>query len=346
MNKRTWKYLVILAALLGIYPVQAYAQSSSDRAGSAGATYMLLPKTARAASLGGSVTGGVVGLNGLEALDANPAGLTLNTGTSALFSRIEYVADIGINTFGVAQRFGSNNIALLVSAWDFGDIPKQTEENPEITEVTYNASNTQVGLSYAREFTDRIVAGVTVKAISEVIDDVNAAGVAFDAGMQYTVGESGLRFGVSLKNFGPQMIYSGEGLQEDLTIPDQQPGASPNAFIIKAQEFELPSLLNFGVTYTRQVGASAAVTFIGNFRSNSYDQDQFAGGLELGFRDLLYVRGGYEFQEDMDRSMFQGWNVGAGLNLDISGNRLSVDYAYRGTDFFDDVQMITASITL
>lgn len=346
MNKRTITYLIMLAALLGLCPLQVQAQSSADRAGTVGATYLLIPTTARSAALGATMTGGLATLNGIEALESNPAGLTLNTGTSALFSRIEYVADIGINTFGVAQRFGSNNIALTISAWDFGDIPLQTETSPEITDVTYQASTSQVGLSYARELTDRIVAGLTVKALSETIDDLSANGIAFDAGMQYTVGETGLRFGVSLKNFGPQMSYSGDGLQKDLTLPSQEPGASPNALSIDTEEFELPSLLNFGVSYTRNMGADAAVTFLGHYRSNSNDQDQYSGGLEMSLRNVLFVRGGYEFQEDMDRSFFQGWNVGAGLNLDFSGSRLAVDYAYRSTDFFDAVQVITASFTL
>ena len=69
MNKRTWTYLVMLAALLGAFPMQVSAQSAQERAGSAGATYLLLPKSARSASMGGSITGGAVGLNGLEALD-------------------------------------------------------------------------------------------------------------------------------------------------------------------------------------------------------------------------------------------------------------------------------------
>ena len=72
---------------------------SGSRAGTAGAEQLLVPLTARYTALGGSVSSSLSGMSGLEALYANPAGLSTNAGTSALFSRVEYVADIGVNYF-------------------------------------------------------------------------------------------------------------------------------------------------------------------------------------------------------------------------------------------------------
>ena len=285
-------------------------------------------------------------MTGLEALFSNPAGLSLNNGTNAMFSRMEYVADIGVNYFGIAQRLGNNNLALTVSSWDFGDIPLQTELSPEISNVTWTASYVTVGASYARNFTDRIAAGFTAKVVNERIDDVSASGVAFDAGMTYTVGESGLRFGVSLKNFGPDRQFSGTGLVQFAQLPSQNPDAQPQAVLIEGAAYEMPSLLNFGTAYTRQLGSGAVVTVLGNFRSNSFSQDQFSGGIELGFRNILFVRGGYQYEDDMDLTFYNGANFGAGLNLDLGGNTLVVDYAYRSTDFFDNVQMVTVNVVL
>ena len=109
---------------------------------------------------------------------------------------------------------------------------------------------------------------------------------------------------------------------------------------------QLPALLNFGVAYSRDIGAGSVVTVLGNFRSNSFDQDQYSGGLELGFQDIVYVRGGYQLTDDMDQTFFKGVTFGAGLNLDLGGSKLSIDYAIVPTDFFDDLQYITASVTL
>ncbi|QXD16747.1 PorV/PorQ family protein [Rhodocaloribacter litoris] len=339
-------YGLLAAFLVGLLAPEAQA-GDKKRRGTAGADHLLVPPTARTAALGNAMTAGMANASGLEALYSNPAGLALNPGTNAIFSRIEYVADIGVNYFGVAQRFGNNNLAITFTAWDFGDIPLTTETSPEISSLTFSASFITAALSYARQFTDRMAAGVTFKVINESIDDTQATGIAFDAGMNYTVGESGLRLGVSLKNIGPQMSYGGTGMVKLVRLPDQRPNATPNALRLDGADFELPSMLNFGISYTREVGAGAVVNVFGNFRSNSFDQDQFAGGLELGFRNILFVRGGYSMQEsDQDLTFYSGTNFGAGLNLDLGGTTLVVDYAYRSTDFFDGVQMFTASVTL
>lgn len=344
---KTKRFVVYLLAvgLMTMTVMQAQA-GDKKRRGTAGSEQLLIPVTARTAALGAGFASGLANASGLEGLFANPAALTVNAGTNALFSRMNYVADIGVNYFGVAQRFGANQIALTVNSWDFGEIPLQTEQNPEISDVMWTAGYVTVGGTYAREFTDRISAGVTAKLVNERIDDVSSSGLAFDAGMTYVVGESGLRFGVSLKNFGPQRQYGGTGMVRFSTLPEQDPSAKAQAVQLEGAQYELPSLLNFGMAYTREVGAGAIVTVLGNFRSNSFANDQYSAGLELGFRNLLFVRGGYQFENDMDLTFYSGMNFGAGLNLDVGGTAVSVDYGYRSMELFDAVQMVTASVTL
>jgi hypothetical protein len=336
----------VMAIALAFLGVQDVAAQKSDRAGTAGAAQLLIPVTARNSALGNNSTGGLSTMSGLEGIFSNPAILSVNGGTAAMFSRMEYVADIGVNFIGLGQRIGNNNIAFTLTSWDLGDIPVQTELAPEISDVTYNATKLTVGFTYARQLTDRISAGTTLKAVNEAIDDVSGTAIAFDAGMTYLVGETGLRMGVSLQNIGSELRYSGTGMVRQVRLADQNPTATTNAVAIESAGVELPSLLNFGLAYTRGLGSQGSVTFMGNFRSNSFDQDQFSGGIELGFQDIVYVRGGYQYQEDPDRTFFTGASVGAGLNLNVGDNRLSVDYAYVPTDFFDAVQYITASVTL
>ena len=353
--KQIARPLMMSLLLMALYAAPAWAQGvggegsnapDQNRVGTAGAVELLVPLTARYVSLGNSTTSGLSDMNGLEALYANPAGLAANTGTTALFSRMEYVADIGVNYFGVGQRFGNNNLAFAISAWDFGDIPKQTETAPEISDITFDVSFITAGLTYARQLTDRIAAGATLKMVNESIDDVSATGVVVDAGKTYVVGETGLRLGVSLKNIGNEMKFSGTGLTRQVQLPGQPGNATNNAVNIEAEGLEFPTLLNFGAAYSRPLGAGAVVTVLGNFRSNSFDQDQCSGGVELGFQNLIYVRGGFEITQDQDLTFYKGYSFGAGLNVDLSGTRLTIDYAMVPTDFFDNVQFITASVTL
>ena len=337
--------LLILAFLVGALAAPTQAQTrevdGDERAGTAGASFLLVPTTARTTSLGNGLTGGVRSLSGVEALQSNPAALMGNSGTEALFSYNNYVADVGVNYFGVAQSFGTSNIALTVTSWDFGQLFETSAEFSDTSELTFDASAVVVGASYARAFTDRISAGVTVKAVNETIDNINGSAVAFDAGMTYTVGESGLQFGVSLRNFGTKMSYSGNGLSQSVQF-DPNGGTFPVA--LEADSYELPSLLNFGATYSREFAGDVTASVLGNFRSNAYDQAEFAGGLELGYADLVYARGGVNVLPEQDRNEFALWSVGAGVNVPVSNSSLSVDYAYRSMGDLGETNLITAKI--
>lgn len=340
-----YRTLLLLAALVASAPAMAQGRDvpGDERAGTASAQFLLVPTTARTTSLANGLTAGVNSLSGLEGLQSNPAALMANNGTEAMFSYINFVADIGVNTFGVAQSFGSSNIGLFVTSWDLGEVPLTTAAAPDPTSVTYDAATYVVGASYARQFTDRIAGGVTAKAVGEQIDDVSGTAVAFDAGVTYTVGESGLQFGVSLRNFGTKMSYSGNGLGSANPIN----GAGGNGsfpITIDADDYELPSLLNFGASYTRQFAGEVTATALGNFRSNAYDQPEFAGGLELGYGDLVYARGGVNVLPDQDVSATEFWSLGAGVNVPVSGSAIGVDYAFRSMGDLGNVNLITAAL--
>ena len=337
--------LFLLALLLGVMPATAQERDvdGDERAGTAGAQFLLVPGTARTTALGNGLTGGLSTLSGVEALQSNPAALTGGRGTEALFSYNDYVADIGVSHFGVAQELGNSSLALSVTTWDIGEIGETSAENSDLTSLVYDASITVVGATYARQLTDRVSAGVTVKAMSESIDDINGTAVAFDAGMTYVVGESGLQFGVSLKNFGTKMSYDGVGLQTNIPIPQRTfRGNFPT--IVDADSYELPSLLNFGATYTRAFAGDVSATVLGNFRSNAYDQPEFAGGLELGYANLVYARAGVNVLPDNDQAAQEVWSVGGGINLPVSNSSISVDYAYRAMGDLGNTNLITAKI--
>ena len=109
---------------------------------------------------------------------------------------------------------------------------------------------------------------------------------------------------------------------------------------------QFPTLLNFGMSYTRMVTGAASVTMLGHFRSNSFEEDQFSGGVELGIQDQLFLRGGYEWSRQENVTIYKGYSFGAGLNMTLSGANLTLDYALVPTDYFEGIQYITLSATL
>ena len=345
MKKQYRHVVVVLALLPGLVAFEALGQSN-ERFGTAALSELTVPVTPRTISLASTLTGGLSGASGVEALVSNPAAILINPSTTAMFSRMNYILDTGVNYFGVAQRFGSSNIGLTVTNWDYGDISETTEENPEISpDNTWSAAVIVVGLTYGRQLTDRIAAGVTFKGISQRIDDIDGRTMAIDAGMTYVVGESGLRFGVSLRNFGPQFSFNGVGLQDPIITPSpagdyEVPGE------IRDVRSELPSMLNFGAVYQRDFTSDMSATILANYRSNSYDVNQYAGGLELNFQKLLFVRAGLDVSTEQESVHWSEWNVGGGLSLPVGPSRLMVDYAYRPSKVFSGVNVFAATFTL
>lgn len=308
----------------------AFAQEE----GTTGSTHLLVPTTARTIGIGTVATVGLKGMNPIEALGGNPSGLAENTGTAVLFSRMNYVADIGINAFGVAQNFGTRSAALTFSNFNFGEISRQTGDAPEVQDgITYSAATTVIGLAYARQLTDRISTGFSLKMSNETIDDLSQSRITVDGGMTYTVGESGLKFGVALLNFGSKSTFSGDGLVRFAQDPTQPSNTAKTPYRIAADEFESPATLSFGAAYSKSLAGSMKATLVGNFRSTSLGPDVFTGGLELGFQNLVMVRVGYQAANQTDASMFTGVSMGGGVNIDLKGFQATVDYAYRATNY-------------
>ena len=77
-----------------------------------------------------------------------------------------------------------------------------------------------IGVSYAKAFSNSIYGGLNFRVISESISNINALGLALDAGIQYVTGETeNIKFGIALKNVGTTMRYKGDGLSITGEIP-------------------------------------------------------------------------------------------------------------------------------
>ena len=61
---------------------------------------------------------------------------------------------------------------------------------------------------------------------------------------------------------------------------------------------------------------------------------------------ILLVEGDLDVKGTLDWEGVVMVNKKEDLDIDLGGNVLSVDYAYRTTDPFDGIQVITASVTL
>lgn len=335
---------LVMMALVTVV-TSAYA-GNPDRRGQAGGTELLMVPWARSAGWLGVNTSMV---RGLEAERMNVAGLAFTKGTELNFSRTTWLSgtDIFINAFGIAQRINeSSSLAFTVMSIDMGAIDITTTENPDGGLGTYKPSFSNIGISYAKSFSDRIHGGATVRIISQSISDVSAQGVAFDAGIQYVTGpKDAVKFGISLRNVGTPMAFGGDGLSSRGTMQGNTVALTLSQ---RSQQFELPSLMNIGASYDfYPMGVDDyRLTAAGNFTSHSFTNDQYGVGLEFSWKNIFAIRSGYQYEanitggEFVSQNVYTGFNVGFSIDAPFNKSNFGLDYAYRATNPFGGTHLL------
>ena len=357
----------------------AAAQTANEqKSGTAGASELLINPWAQSSGMANAHTAGI---RGVEAIRLNVGGLARVNRTEIVFANTQWLkgSEVRINSIGMAQPIGDNGgvLGFEVMAMDLGDFYLTTENNPDNNGI-FDVNFINLGLSYSKAFSRSIFGGITVRAVSESLPNARALGVCFDAGVQYITNlghnpdslNGNFRIGVSLRNVGPPMSYSGDGLNRRVNILSGNLAEEQLTLNIPVEQFEIPSQLNIGAAYDYHVAQDHRITIAGNFNSNSFTLDQFQGGLEYGFMNRFMVRGGLDiqknvFDEDKARVAHNGPTVGAtvqvpfGRSVTDTGltegeeapsaakNKLfGIDYSYRSTNVFSGTHSIGIRLSL
>jgi hypothetical protein len=351
MNRNLKSCLVLVSTLLICSSSFTVSAGNKDRAGQAGGNSLLINPWARSTGWGGANTANAVGL---EAMYMNVAGTAFTKKTEVMFAHTNWFgnAGIGINAFGFTQRVGETGVlGFGLMSMNFGDIMVTTYDKPEGGTGTYRPSMSNLGLSYAKEFSNSIYGGLAVRVVSERMADVGAFGICFDAGVRYVTGENDrIKFGIALRNVGPPMRYSGDGLSLRGTIFNS---GTTMTMSVRSEPFELPSLLNIGGSYDFRLDETNRITLAGNFTSNSFTKDQIILGLEYGFRNYLMLRAGYMHEQGVRSfaertTWFTGPTGGVTLELPLNdkGSSFGIDYSYRATNPYGGIHTFGARINL
>ncbi len=337
------KYILKSFILAGaLTTVSASYAGNEDRAGSAGASELLVNPWARSS---GWADAGVSSVKGLEAMFVNVAGLSGADKTEVIFTHTNWMSKlsgISLNNFGIAQRVGETAvIGLSFMSLDFGDIMRTTTELPEGGLGVFNPKYSNINLAFAKQFSSSISGGLNVKLISEAISDVKASGVAFDAGVRYVTGENDkIKFAISLKNVGGPMTFSGQGLFLEMLNTQTNTNI---AMVQRVSNFELPSLLSIGASYDFIFNENHTLTVAGAFTSNSFMKDQFRLGGEYKMnaeKAMFALRAGYAFEKGILKKETRTTNLtgfNAGFSVDFpfgkSESPIGLDYTYRASTF-------------
>lgn len=343
MKRMTNNTLLVLVALSLVWGAGEGQAAGRNRVGTAAAPELLIPVGARDMALGGA---SIANTSGLEALHWNPAGLArAKAAANAMFSTMSYLADINVNYLAISGRFRRlGSLAVSLKTLDIGNIPITTERQPDGTGGEFSPTFFVLGLTYARNLTDRISLGTTLHYISNALDRVDATAVSFSAGLQYlNLGNvEGLDFGLAVKHIGQRMQYRGPGLLNRGTLQDLR---RPTAFYkVEASSADLPSLFEIGLGYRYSLADLGRVNFSSMFQHHNYNYDQYKVGVEYLYRDLLALRGGFDYAADAEEdSYLYGTSFGMGLKFDLKGilQDVRLDYAYTTVDHFDALNTFT-----
>ncbi len=347
--------VLMMAGILLLCVTQISFAGDPSRTGTAAAPELLIPVGARGTALAGSF---ISGISGVEAIYWNPAGLSLaSQDVEAMFSHMNYIAGIGINYVAVGSKVGSvGSFALSLKSLSFGDILQTTTDYPDGGIGTYSPTYVTAALTYSKALTDRILAGVTVKYVSEQIMRESASGAAFDAGIQYRAEATGLKIGIAVRNIGTNMQFNGDDLSHNGSVPGSNPNAPNNTpLYVEAASFEMPSTVEIGASYDFAFNDENILTVNATFRNNNYGTDNYLAGLEYNFNNMLYLRGGWQFANGANGSgvvsqnddNIYGPTAGAGFNVNMGGGTtITIDYAYQYTKIFTGTNTFSVRIGL
>lgn len=370
--KGTYKSLLSITLLVSLcFALQTAHAGNKDRSGQAAAQHLLINPWG-ASNGWGNV--GVAATKGIESSFTNIAGMAFTRKTEIGYTHTLYCYGSGtnINALGIVQSLGQDrgNIGISAMIMTVGDIVKTSVDNPEGGLGTFSPMLMNLGVSYAKSFSEAIHAGINFKIISETTSDISAMGFAIDAGIQYVTGKQDqFQIGIALKNIGLPMSYKGDGLD----FRGYAEGSNLlQTFANRSQSYEMPALLSLGLSYDflfgnkSKVAADGAattkekinrensnhrITLAGSFISNAYSKDQFILGMEYCLMNIFQIRGGYTIEDfkSNSTSVFSGPSCGTSIFIPLGKkvkSRIAIDYAYRFTHQWKGCHSIGARIIL
>jgi hypothetical protein len=344
MLNHRYKTLGMLMLTLFLVPA-VHAQVSSgdvgtDKLAQSGFKFLEISTDARAAALGDALTAQDLGSS--VAMFYNPAGMArLDKKFSASAGTVQWIADNTYNAASFAVNTGSYGVVgLTIVMADYGDnFIGTVAANNENGYTDYSdlgladpsPEALSVGLGYAIALTDRFSVGAVAKYASQDLGTAlittagetqgnSASTVALDFGILYKTGFRSLNFAMSIRNFAQEVTYVDEN-------------------------FELPLNFNVGVSMdmvdlsTMNPDVHSLILSVEGKRPRDFSE-QIKVGAEYTFMDILSLRAGYSLPADE-----QTISLGAGLQYEVSGIGIGVNYAYTSFGIFSDVQRIGVQLS-
>jgi len=317
--------------------------SDFERVGQAGWQFLKIPASAREAAIGG-IKAGLAGSN-VGVVFNNPAELVFADGLQFSFTDNSWFADIHNQAVAVSKNFPKIGwFGISANYVDYGDmirtdIVQQVSPYPDVTGTeyvdklvstglgTFTANDMAIGLSYARQVTDRLSFGGTVRYLRSKIDDLTMDNFSIDVGTIFYTGIKSLRIAMLARNFGPDSRFFEFNEKINRTPVN----------------IKLPTQFRFGIAYDVLEHTDDSPHLLTVALEGVHPNDgpeKLNTGVEYSLMNLLFLRGGYRFNYDEE-----GLTLGGGVNVNM-GMNFTVDYAYLDFGRLEQVHMFSLVLGL
>ncbi|HMA61401.1 MAG TPA: PorV/PorQ family protein [bacterium] len=306
LNTKTNKLSLIALILSFFVIIQA---EDFKKVGTVGYTFLEVPVTARQAGMG-QAAGAIVKNSGITPLFLNPAVLGFQKRYVAGISYSKWLANINHHSGGVSipsQYLG--NFGIGVNYFDYGTMDRTIQTGFGLYEKAgnYTAQSLSLGMTYARQLTDKFSYGLRFKWVEETIYNYSSSNALLDMGIIYYTNFNSLRIGGMVSNFGVESKFIGDS-------------------------FKMPTTLRLALAYDFIINDKQSLTLVGEVSHPSDNLEKIHIGFEYNLNDLLYLRTGYKYKYDEDKISY-----GAGINWD----KFMLDASFIPFGRFNSVYIIT-----
>lgn len=303
----------------------AFGQVNLSKVGQSTMNFQLVSISPVASAMGEAYN--AVG-TGADAIFYNPAAMAeFNSTFNVTLDYTQWIADINYYAGAVAwnlKNYGAVGLSFL--SVDYGTI-YGTSIDPLGGYIDNGPLNNvgaySIGLSYAKYVNTQFLVGGNMRFVGQnlgtntFINGVtiknNATKLAFDFGVKYYTLFNDFRFGMTIRNFSSDIKR--EQYSEQL----------PLTFTMGAA-IDLLDFIN------KNHPKSTSLTYAMDFIHPNNHSEELDMGLEYKFLGMLALRGGYQTNRDL-----QSWSLGVGLNTDVAGNNVEVNYSYSKMQIFNGV---------
>lgn len=336
--------LVFTICFLGADFAQAQLDFVTDVSGvgTNAAAFLEIGVGARAMAMGGAYASVA---NDATALYWNPAGIAWISGMQCELMHNEWLVDTNFDFVGMVVPLPTirSTVGFSFTSLDYGKETVRTVEYPTGTGETFSGRDIAFAVSYAYAITDRFSFGLSGKYVQQRIWAESGSAMAADVGVFYQTKLKGLRLGASICNFGNKITLKGRHLQ---TIVDPDEGIDNFDRVpvnYKTDAYPLPLLFRAGISYQREFGPFGSLLLAMDVTHPSHTTEGINLGMEYGFANMFYLRGGYENMGERDH--ISGMTFGGGIELFQRGRMgVRVDYAWSDWGVLDNAQRFSVGL--